>query len=63
MQKELTDLQPQLVDARKQVDEMMIVIERESAEVANVEKTVRADEVRHSLLHGDQKTARPTVTL
>lgn len=46
MQKELTDLQPQLVDASKQVDEMMVVIEKESVEVANVEKTVKADEVR-----------------
>lgn len=46
MQKELTDLQPQLVVASKQVDEMMVVIERESAEVAKVEKTVKADEVQ-----------------
>ena len=45
MQKELTDLQPQLVEASKQVDEMMVIIEKESAEVANVEKTVKADEV------------------
>jgi len=45
MQKELTDLQPQLVEASRQVDEMMVVIERESAEVASVEKTVKADEV------------------
>ena len=38
MQKELTDLQPQLVVASKEVDEMMIVIERDSIEVAKVEK-------------------------
>ena len=38
MQKELTDLQPQLVEASKQVDEIMIVIERDSIEVAKVEK-------------------------
>lgn len=44
MQKELTDLQPELVIASKEVDEMMIVIERESIEVAKVEKVVRADE-------------------
>jgi len=56
MQKELTDLQPQLVDASKQVDEMMVVIEKESAEVANVEKTVKADEVRST--HVDPKTSR-----
>ncbi|KAI0217392.1 Dynein heavy chain 7, axonemal [Lamellibrachia satsuma] len=44
MQKELTDLQPQLVEASKQVDEIMIIIERDSIEVAKVEKTVKADE-------------------
>jgi dynein heavy chain len=49
MQKELTDLQPQLVVASKQVDEMMIVIEKESIEVAKVEKTVKADEVGFGL--------------
>ena len=38
MQKELTDLQPQLVEASKQVDEIMVVIEKESIEVAKVEK-------------------------
>ena len=38
MQKELTDLQPQLVEASKQVDEIMIIIERDSIEVAKVEK-------------------------
>lgn len=38
MQKQLTDLQPQLVTASIQVDEMMIIIERESSEVAQVEK-------------------------
>ena len=44
MQQELTDLQPKLVEASKEVDEMMVVIERESIEVAKVEKVVRADE-------------------
>jgi dynein heavy chain len=38
MQKELTDLQPQLVVASKEVSEIMIVIERDSIEVAKVEK-------------------------
>jgi len=38
MQRELTKLQPQLVDASKQVDEIMAVIEKDSAEVAKVEK-------------------------
>ena len=38
MQKELTELQPQLVVASKEVDEIMVVIEKESIEVAKVEK-------------------------
>jgi len=61
MQKELTDLQPQLVEASRQVDEMMVVIERESAEVASVEKTVKADEVRNccSVTHTEQETSQP----
>ncbi|XP_059164025.1 dynein axonemal heavy chain 7-like isoform X1 [Physella acuta] len=44
MQKELTDLQPQLVIASKEVSEIMVVIEKESIEVAKVEKVVKADE-------------------
>ena len=38
MQKELTELQPQLIVASKDVDEIMVVIEKESVEVAKVEK-------------------------
>ena len=38
MQRELTQLQPQLIVASKDVDEIMVVIERESIEVAKVEK-------------------------
>jgi len=38
MQKELTSLQPQLVEAGKQVDETMAIIETETVEVAIVEK-------------------------
>src|SRR6218665_1707913 len=38
MQKQLTDLQPQLLEASKRVDEIMTAIEKESAEVAKVEK-------------------------
>ncbi|XP_022247843.1 dynein heavy chain 7, axonemal-like [Limulus polyphemus] len=44
MQTELTELQPQLVIASQQVDEIMIVVEKESAEVAEVERVVKADE-------------------
>jgi len=38
MQRELSELQPQLLDASRQVDEILAVIETESTEVANVEK-------------------------
>ena len=38
MQKELEELQPQLKVAGKEVAEMMIVIEKESKEVADTEK-------------------------
>ncbi|XP_030642423.1 dynein heavy chain 7, axonemal [Chanos chanos] len=44
MQVELEELQPQLRVASKEVDEMMVVIERESVEVAKTEKVVREDE-------------------
>uniref|UniRef100_A0A8C3PBV6 Dynein axonemal heavy chain 7 n=1 Tax=Chrysemys picta bellii TaxID=8478 RepID=A0A8C3PBV6_CHRPI len=44
MQYELEALQPQLKEASKQVDEMMLVIEKESLEVAKTEKIVKADE-------------------
>lgn len=38
MQKELIDLQPQLITASKDVDEIMLKIEKDSVEVAKVEK-------------------------
>lgn len=38
MQKELTELQPQLVVASKEVDEIMVAVEKESIEVAKSEK-------------------------
>ncbi|NXY69389.1 DYH7 protein, partial [Glareola pratincola] len=44
MQSELEALQPQLREASKQVDEMMVVIEKESLEVAKTEEVVKADE-------------------
>lgn len=44
MQKELTELQPQLVVASKEVEEIMVTVEKESVEVAKVEKVVKADE-------------------
>uniref|UniRef100_A0A8C4EP53 Dynein, axonemal, heavy chain 7 n=1 Tax=Dicentrarchus labrax TaxID=13489 RepID=A0A8C4EP53_DICLA len=44
MQVELEALQPQLIVASKEVDEMMVVIEHESVEVAKTEKVVKVDE-------------------
>ncbi|XP_066544073.1 dynein axonemal heavy chain 7 isoform X2 [Amia ocellicauda] len=44
MQVQLEALQPQLKVASKEVDEMMVVIERESIEVAKTEKVVKVDE-------------------
>ena len=44
MQGELEALQPQLKVASKEVDEMMVVIEQESKDVAAQEKIVKADE-------------------
>ncbi|XP_035294723.1 dynein heavy chain 7, axonemal isoform X2 [Cricetulus griseus] len=45
MQTELGALHPQLKVASLQVDEMMLIIERESMEVAKTEKIVKADEI------------------
>lgn len=44
MQVELEALHPQLKVASKEVDEMMVIIEKESVEVAKTEKIVKADE-------------------
>nr|XP_058956956.1 dynein axonemal heavy chain 7-like [Pocillopora verrucosa] len=44
MQGELEALQPQLIQAGKEVDEIMVVIEKDSVEVAKTEKVVKADE-------------------
>uniref|UniRef100_A0A665VEB7 Dynein axonemal heavy chain 7 n=1 Tax=Echeneis naucrates TaxID=173247 RepID=A0A665VEB7_ECHNA len=44
MQVELEALQPQLLVASKEVDEMMVVIKHESLEVAETEKVVKVDE-------------------
>ena len=41
MQTELKLLQPQLVVAGKEVDEIMVVVEKESIEVSKVEKVFK----------------------
>ncbi|XP_013208919.1 dynein heavy chain 7, axonemal [Microtus ochrogaster] len=45
MQYELEALHPQLKVASREVDDMMLIIERESMEVAKTEKIVKADEI------------------
>ncbi|KAM7316207.1 hypothetical protein ACRRTK_024887 [Alexandromys fortis] len=45
MQCELEALHPQLKVASREVDDMMVIIERESMEVAKTEKIVKADEI------------------
>lgn len=44
MQKELEDLQPQLIKSQAENDKMMIVIQKESIEVEATSKVVREDE-------------------
>ncbi|KAA3675930.1 dynein heavy chain, axonemal [Paragonimus westermani] len=44
MSQELQSLQPKLVQASKEVDSVMVVVEHESAEAAKQEKIVRVDE-------------------
>ena len=44
MQEELTKLQPALIDASKQVETIVRQVEKESTQVAEVEKVVRRDE-------------------
>lgn len=44
MSKELQSLQPKLVQASKEVDAVMVVVEQQSAEAAKQEKVVRVDE-------------------
>ena len=45
MQKELEELQPQLVVSAEENSKMLVVIEKESREVEETSKLVRADEV------------------
>lgn len=44
MSKELLELQPKLVQASKEVDATMAIVEKQSTEAAKQEKVVRADE-------------------
>lgn len=44
MQMELEALQPKLIESSKKVDEIMIIVEKDSVEAAKVEKVVKADE-------------------
>ncbi|KAL3318211.1 Dynein heavy chain 7, axonemal, partial [Cichlidogyrus casuarinus] len=57
MSKELVDLQPKLVQASKEVDETMIVVEKQSVEATKQEKIVRADEA----VAGEQAAAAEAI--
>lgn len=46
MQNELTKLQPALIEASRQVEDIVRKVEKESIEVADVEKVVKADEAQ-----------------
>ena len=46
MQAELEALQPQLIQAGKEVDEIMVIIEKDSVEVAKKEKVISSRENR-----------------
>ena len=47
MQGELEALQPQLIQAGKEVDEIMVVIEKDSVEVAKKEKVRKITRLLH----------------
>jgi dynein heavy chain len=57
MQEELTKLQPALIEASKQVEQIVRQVEKESMEVAEVEKIVRIDEAEA----GEQAAAASTI--
>lgn len=44
MQKELIELRPQLIQTRKETDELIEVIEKESVDVQQVKEVVEVDE-------------------
>ncbi|KAI8825240.1 dynein heavy chain and region D6 of dynein motor-domain-containing protein [Fimicolochytrium jonesii] len=58
MQKELNDLQPQLVQTQKETDALLIVIERESVEVEKKRSVVKVDEAAANLKAGEAKAIK-----
>lgn len=58
MQKELEDLQPQLVVSAQETDRMMVVIEKESASVEETSKRVKADEAVANASAAEAKTLK-----
>ena len=58
MQKELNDLQPQLIATQKETDEIMVVIQRESIEVEKKRAVVRADEAVANKKAGEAKAIK-----
>lgn len=53
MQAELEALQPQLIQAGKEVDEIMVIIEKDSVEVAKKEKVKNTSSLKDTRKHED----------
>lgn len=53
MQAELEALQPQLIQAGKEVDEIMVIIEKDSVEVAKKEKVKNTSSLKDTRKHQD----------
>ncbi|TPX59932.1 hypothetical protein PhCBS80983_g02164 [Powellomyces hirtus] len=58
MQKELNDLQPQLVQTQIETDKLLIVIERESIEVEKKRSVVKVDEAAANKKAGEAKAIK-----
>ena len=58
MQEKLTSLQPTLVEAGKRVEEQMVIVQAESADVAEKEKAVKEDEAIANSQAADAKAKK-----
>jgi dynein heavy chain len=58
MQKELSDLQPKLIETQKETDQIMTVIQRESIEVENKRALVKVDEEVANKKAGEAKAMK-----
>lgn len=58
MQKELQELQPQLINTSRETEELIIIIERETEEVEAVKKVVEADEATANKAASEAKSIK-----